>query len=241
MSRKIKIEIKRSIEGKEEIKTYVIPHVEKMRVLGAIRYIQENIEGDLAFRWNCGEGICGSCAIEMDGQPILACKTEIPEETNKITLGPLKAFPVVKDFVFDRSKVDRQARRIKPYFITNNKEKDFWRMHEIDIKDSAEMRTCIDCLICHDSCHVLRDTDLKFLGPRNIVKATSLEKHPMNSFNRSELLKKEGSWNCNVTRCCTDNCPQGIQITQNAIIPLKEKDVSSELIPIWKLFKKKKG
>jgi len=240
MSKKINIEIIKNDGKKQYIKNYMVPFVDKIRVLGAMKHIQENLDGDLAFRWNCGEGICGSCAVEMDGKPVLACKTEILENTKKLTLGPLKAFPIIKDFVFDRSKVDEQAKRIKPYLITNNKEESFWKMHENDIKDSAEMRTCIDCLICHDSCHVIRNTNLKFLGPRNIVKAAALEKHPMNSFNRSKLLKEEGLWNCNVTRCCTDNCPQDIQITQNAIIPFKEKDVNEEILPIWKLFKKSK-
>ncbi len=226
--KKIKVEVSRNENGKEYIKVYEVPFQEKMRVLGAMKHIQENLEGDLAFRWNCGEGICGSCAVELDGKPVLACKTEISEDVKKIKLSPLKAFPVVKDFVFDRSKVDEQAARIKPYFITDNKEKGFWKMDEGDIKDTVEMRTCIDCLICHDSCHVLKNTKLKFLGPRNIVKANSLDTHPMNSLDRTKLVRDEGIANCNVSGCCTDNCPQEIKITDNANIPMKERSISEK-------------
>ncbi len=219
---KIKIFIKRSDGTKE----YAVPFSKKMMVLDALFYIQENSEPDLAFRWNCGEGICGSCAAEVNGKPVLMCKAEITEAMKAISILPLKVFPIIKDLVTDPKEVYEKLTRLKPYFTGNNK-KGLFSIQDKEIKEAQEMRRCIDCFICYDSCHVIRNhQNLKFTGPMNIVKATSFDKHPYEKAERASLLEKEGLWNCNVTRCCSQNCPQKIKITENAIIWSKERAVS---------------
>ncbi|MBI4167566.1 MAG: 2Fe-2S iron-sulfur cluster binding domain-containing protein [Candidatus Aenigmarchaeota archaeon] len=217
---KIKVTVKRG----KEVKIYKVPFRLKMRVLDALLYIQENQEPDLAFRWNCGEGICGSCAAEVNGKAVLMCKEEVKENTKGITIEPLSVFPVIKDLVTDPSDVYKKLDKLKPYYTGAEQEKRFYKIFDKEIKETQEMRKCINCFICYDSCHVIRNhPDLKFTGPMNIVKAVAFDKHPKEKTGRAGLLEKEGLWNCNVTRCCTQNCPQKIKITENAIIWSKER------------------
>ena len=234
----IQITVKRS--GEE--KTYSVPYAPRMRILDSLLFIQENLEPDLAFRWNCGEGVCGSCAGEVDGKPVLMCKAEIVENMQNIRIEPLKVFPVIKDLVTNPSEVYEKLSRLKPYF-TGKEGDGFFTIYEREVRKSQEMRKCIDCFICYDSCHVIRNhPNVSFTGPINIVKAVAQDSHPQNAFSRIRLLEKEGVKFCNVSRCCTENCPQGIKITENAIIPLKEKIISDiGIIGIIKSFRSKKN
>jgi succinate dehydrogenase / fumarate reductase, iron-sulfur subunit len=219
--KEIKITVKRS----EKEETYTIPFISKMHVLEALFHIQENVEPDLAFRWNCREGICGSCAAEVNGRPVLMCKTEITPEMENIRIEPLKVFPVIKDLVTDPSEVYDKLAKLKPYF-TGEKKNEFRKIYDEEIKEVQDMRKCINCFICYDSCHVIRNhPDLKFTGPMNVLKATAMDKHPYEKNERVPLLKEEGIWNCNVSKCCTTNCPQGIKITDDALIPAKERAI----------------
>lgn len=207
-------------------KIYHVPYIEKMRVLDSLFYIQENKQPDLAFRWNCGEGVCGSCAAEVNGKPVLMCKMEVTERMEELNIKPLKVFPIIKDLVTDPKEVYEKLSQLKPFY-TGGRSKELITIHDAEIKETQEMRKCIDCFICYDSCHVIRNhPNLAFPGPMNIVKAVGLDKHPHEQTERSNLLDKEGLRSCNVTRCCSENCPQKIKITEDAIIWAKERAVS---------------
>lgn len=217
----VKVIIKR--KGNEKI--YPVKYCPKMRVLDALLFIQENTEPDLAFRWNCGEGICGSCAAEVNGKPVLTCKKEITSDMKIIRVEPLKVFPLIKDLVVDPSEAYEKLSKLKPYFTGSHKAN--YKIYDEEIREVQEMKKCIDCFICYDSCHVIRNhPDLKFTGPMNIVKAAALDKHPNEKSERANILEREGLWNCNLSRCCTLNCPQKIKITEDAIIWEKERAVS---------------
>ena len=115
-----------------------------------------------------------------------------------------------------------------------------WRWQQEDIERSQEFRKCIECFLCQDVCHVLREHALhpEFIGPRFLVYAAALEMHPLDSDDRlSELRKEHGIGYCNITRCCTKVCPEEITITENAIIPLKERVVDRFYDPVRKLLR----
>jgi len=225
--------------GGEE-KEYRVPVEEGMVVLDAIFYIQGHIEPDLAVRWNCKAAKCGSCSAEVNGKPSLMCKTrmdELPEE-EPITVYPMKAFPIIKDLVTDVSWNYEVNKKIAPF--APDPETD-WKMYQPDVDRVQEFRKCIECFLCQDVCHVLRTHDLtpQFSGPRFFVRIAGLEMHPLDTTSRMEHLKDEaGIGLCNITKCCTEVCPEGIHITDNAIIPLKERVVDEYYDPIRKLFKK---
>jgi succinate dehydrogenase / fumarate reductase iron-sulfur subunit len=199
-----------------------------MVVLDALHRIQARHAPDLALRWNCKAGKCGSCSMEINGRPRLACMTRMnvfePGET--VTVQPLKAFPVLRDLVTDVRWNYEQNRRIRPFAPRPKGPDGQHRMYQEDVDRVQEFRKCIECFLCQDVCHVLRDRERKdaFVGPRFLIRLASLEMHPLDAADRVPAIKDEyGAGMCNITRCCTEVCPEHIGITDNGIIPLKER------------------
>ena len=225
MVKEVKIKIQKFDPEKDDkpyFKEYTVPYHKTMRILDAIKYIQESLDGTLAYRWNCSMGICGSCAMEINGVPVLTCKTELKPNLLGIRISPLKAFPIIKDLVPDYSPVFDREKRMKLFFVSDNPKGEFLRMKNDEIKEVRKFRSCIECMICCDSCRPYRDGNVDFLGPKSIVKAMAYDLHPRDNLNRKKILEDEGLWNCNTTRCCQNSCPQGITITDEGIIPVQE-------------------
>ncbi|HET7465342.1 MAG TPA: succinate dehydrogenase/fumarate reductase iron-sulfur subunit [Candidatus Dormibacteraeota bacterium] len=208
--------------------SYRVPVREGMVVLDAVLWVQANLASDLAVRWNCKAAKCGSCAAEIEGFPRLMCKTAIAEYSGPITVRPMKAFPVIKDLVTDVSWNYEVNKQIPPFTASEEdmKTSEPWRMRQMDVDRVLEFRKCIECFLCQDVCHVLRNHDGKqqYYGPRFMVRIASLEMHPRDVLDRRPLLKGAGGVGyCNITKCCQEVCPEHIHITDNAIIPLKER------------------
>jgi len=226
-----------------ELVNYKCNISEGMVVLDAIHRIQADQANDLACRWNCKAGKCGSCSVEINGKPRLACMTRMNEykEEETITITPLKSFPVMKDIVTDVSWNYEQNKKIKPFSPSKERlNKDFVMMQK-DVDRVQHFRKCIECYLCQNVCHVIRDQSKKdkFVGPRFMIRLASLEMHPMDTADRIPEIKDEyGSGMCNITRCCTDVCPEEIQITDDGIIPLKERVVDRFYDPIVMFFRK---
>src|SRR5215467_16386788 len=217
---------------------------EGMVVLDAIHQIQAEQAGDLAVRWNCKAGRCGSCSAEVNGHPRLMCMTrlnELPLE-KPVTVEPMKAFPLKKDLVTDVSWNYRVKKAIKPFKPRPPDAPDgTWRMAQADVDRVQELRKCIECYLCQDVCHVLREHNMhdQFIGPRFLVYTAALEMNPLDTADRlGDLRDSCGIGYCNITKCCTKVCPEEIKITDNAIIPLKERVVDEYYDPLRRLFKK---
>ncbi len=226
---------------------YRVPTEEGMVVLDVIHAIQASQANDLAVRWNCKAGKCGSCSAEINGKPRLMCMTRMNvfEPGELITVAPMKTFPIIRDLVTDVSFNYEMAKMI-PAFKPRPKEADGTRrMFQEDIDRGQEFHKCIECFLCQNVCHVIRDhEDNKkyFAGPRLFVRLAALEMHPLDTNDRKELLKeKAGLGFCNITKCCTEVCPEHIHITDNAIIPLKERLVDEYYDPLARLFSKLTG
>ena len=214
-----------------------------MVVLDAVHQIQADQANDLAVRWNCKAGKCGSCSAEVNGMPKLMCMTrlsELPLE-KPVTLEPMRSFPLVRDLVTDVSwnyRVKAGIRRFKPR--PPDAPDGTWRMMQADVDRVQEFRKCIECFLCQDVCHVLRDHQRHedFVGPRYLVHVAALEMHPLDVEDRVEELRRaHGIGYCNITKCCTQVCPEHITITDNAIIPLKERVVDEFYDPLGRLMK----
>ena len=222
---------------------YTTDVTEGMVVLDAVHQVQAESANDMAVRWNCKAGKCGSCSAEVNGNPRLMCMTRLNQIdiTKPVTIEPMKTFPSIKDLVTDVSWNFRAKKSIKKF---NPRKPDApdgtWRMQQVDIERVQEFRKCIECFLCQDVCHVLRDHQMfdEFAGPRHMVYAAALEMNPMDTENRVPDLKNEhGIGLCNITKCCTKVCPENITITDNAIIPLKERVVDQLYDPIGKLLR----
>ncbi len=218
---------------------YKVPIEEGMVVLDAIHYIQQNIDPSIAVRWNCKAAKCGSCSAEVNGKPQLLCKSRMDkfEPGEEITVQPIKTFPHIKDLVTDVSWNYEVNKKIVPFTPKPNAN---WVIYQEDIERVQEFRKCIECFLCQNVCHVLRDHDRKdgFYGPRFMVRLAGLEMHPVDGANRLKMVKEDaGIGFCNITKCCTEVCPEDIHITDNAIIPMKERVVDEFYDPIAKFFK----
>jgi succinate dehydrogenase / fumarate reductase iron-sulfur subunit len=230
-----------------QFRDYSTETTEGMVVLDAVHQIQADQANDLAVRWNCKAGKCGSCSAEVNGMPRLMCMTrmnELPVD-EPITIEPMKAFPIVRDLVTDVSWNYEVKKRIPAFKPRKPDAPDgTWRMDQRDVDRVMEFRKCIECFLCQDVCHVLRDHHMhdRFIGPRFLVHAAALEMHPLDTEDRRDQLREDhGIGYCNITKCCTNVCPEHITITDNAIIPLKERVVDRAFDPLTKLVRLVRG
>ena len=230
-----------------EFRDYKVEMDEGQVVLDVIHTVQATQAIDLAVRWNCKAGKCGSCSAEVNGQPRLMCMTRMNlfQPGELITVAPIKTFPLIKDLVTDVSFNFEVAKEI-PAFRPRDPEPDgTYRMMQEDIDRGQEFRKCIECFLCQNVCHVIRDhPDNKpaFYGPRFFVRLAELEMHPLDMADRTELIRTAGGIGmCNITKCCTEVCPEDIHITDNAIIPLKERVADKYYDPFRWIFGKLTG
>jgi len=220
---------------------------EGMVVLDAVHQIQAEQANDMAVRWNCKAGKCGSCSAEVNGDPRLMCMTRLNQLdlSQPVTVEPMRAFPSIRDLVTDVSWNFRTKQGIARFTPRPPDAADgTWRMQQADVERVQEFRKCIECFLCQDVCHVLRDHQMfdEFAGPRHMVYAAALEMHPLDTGKRARDLKsRHGVGFCNITKCCTKVCPEGITITDNAIIPLKERVIDQLYDPVAKLFRVIRG
>jgi succinate dehydrogenase / fumarate reductase iron-sulfur subunit len=226
---------------------YAVECDEGMVVLDAVHRVQAEQAPDLACRWNCKAGKCGSCSAEINGRPKLMCMTRLSDypESETVTISPIKAFKVIRDLATDVKGNYAVHRSIPPFRPRKPDAPDgTWRMHQYEVERAQEFRKCIECFLCQDVCHVLRNHGKHddFLGPAYAVRAAFLETHPLDVEDRREFLREQGGLGyCNITKCCTEVCPEHIKITDNAIIPLKERVADKYFDPVRWLVRKLGG
>jgi succinate dehydrogenase / fumarate reductase iron-sulfur subunit len=226
-----------------QFRDYTAEVTEGMVVLDAVHQIQATQAPDLAVRWNCKAGKCGSCSAEINGHPRLMCMTRLQQLRldRPITVEPMRSFPPIRDLVTNVSWNYQVKKKIAPFQPRKPDAPDgTWRVTQHDVDRVQEFRKCIECFLCQDVCHILREHHLhdEFIGPRFLVHVAALEMHPLDTRNRlAELRSQFGVGYCNITRCCTKVCPEHITITENAIIPLKERVVDEFYDPVRKVLR----
>ena len=215
--------------GGGEFKDYRVETGEGMVVLDVIHRIQATQAPDLACRWNCKAGKCGSCSAEVNGQPRLMCMTRMNlfADGETVSVAPIRTFPIIRDLVADVSYNFEKAKQVPPLRLRPPDPDGKYRMRQEDVDRPQEFHKCIECFLCQDVCHVIRDHEDKkraFAGPRFFIKIAGLDMHPLDTRDRSAFIKDQaGVGLCNITKCCTEVCPEHIHITDNGIIPLKER------------------
>jgi succinate dehydrogenase / fumarate reductase iron-sulfur subunit len=240
MAEEATLRIYRGGNDSGEMVDYKVPLAPGMVVLDAVHSVQAMHSPDLAVRWNCKAGKCGSCSAEVNGKPRLLCMDRMDKYPagEPITIRPMKSFPVVKDLACDVSWNYEVNKKIPPFKMKPTNGEPKFSQEEAD--RVQEFRKCIECFLCQNVCHVLREHNKHdvFSGPRFFVRVAGLEMHPLDDADRIPLLKDEmGLGYCNITKCCTEVCPEHIHITDNAIIPLKERVVDRFYDPLKKLLR----
>ncbi|MDT7716959.1 MAG: succinate dehydrogenase / fumarate reductase, iron-sulfur subunit [Pseudonocardiales bacterium] len=219
-------------------------------VLDVIHRLQTTQAPDLAVRWNCKAGKCGSCSAEINGRPRLLCMTRMstlpPQQP--VTVTPMRTFPVIRDLVTDVSYNYRKAREVRSFMPPKGVEPGEYRMQQVDVERSQEFRKCIECFLCQNTCHVIRDHEENkenFSGPRFLMRIAELDMHPLDAADEEGVDRKRAAQDehglgfCNITKCCTEVCPEHIKITDNALIPMKERVVDLRFDPLIRLFRRK--
>jgi len=237
LSRELLLRIWRGDASGGDLVDFVVPVEEGEVVLDAVHKTQALHAGDLAVRWNCKAGKCGSCSAEINGHPRLMCMTRLSSlPSGPVTITPLRTFPVIRDLVTDVSFNYEKARQVPAFSPRPEQPVAPFIMYQQDVERSQEFRKCIECWLCQDVCHVIRDHEENkphYSGPRFFIRWAELDMHPNDGLDRKEALQDtQGLGYCNVTKCCTEVCPEGIKITDNAIIPMKERVVDAKYDPL---------
>ena len=221
-------------------------------VLDVIHRLQATQTPDLAVRWNCKAGKCGSCSAEINGRPRLLCMTRMstlpPQQP--VTVTPMRTFPVIRDLVTDVSYNYQKAREIRAFMPPKGVQPGEYRMQQMDVERSQEFRKCIECFLCQNTCHVIRDHEENkenFSGPRVLMRIAELDMHPLDAADEEDVDRKKAAQDehglglCNITKCCTEVCPEHIQITDNALIPMKERVADIRFDPLARLLRRNRG
>jgi succinate dehydrogenase / fumarate reductase iron-sulfur subunit len=242
----LRMRVWRGDEDGGELVDYTVEVEEGEVVLDAIHRLQATQAGDLAVRWNCKAGKCGSCSAEINGRPRLLCMTRLSifEPAETITVTPMRTFPVLRDLVTDVSFNYEKAKQVPAFTPPADLKPGDYRMQQVDVERSQEFRKCIECFLCQDTCHVVRDHEENkpaFAGPRFFIRYAELDMHPLDTVDRKNMLQEEqGLGLCNITKCCTEVCPEHIKITDNAIIPMKERVVDVKFDPWGKVMRSRR-
>jgi succinate dehydrogenase / fumarate reductase, iron-sulfur subunit len=239
VSYQAKFQVWRGEAGAGELRDYTVEVNEGEVVLDVIHRLQATQAPDLAVRWNCKAGKCGSCSAEINGMPRLLCMTRMSTfaEDETVSVTPIRTFPVIRDLVTDVSWNYTKAREV-PSFDPGDVKPGEFRMMQRDVARSQEFRKCIECFLCNNVCHVVRDHEENmpaFAGPRFLMRVAELEMHPADTADRREVVQSDhGLGFCNITKCCTEVCPEHIKITDNALIPMKERVAGQRYDPlVW--------
>jgi succinate dehydrogenase / fumarate reductase iron-sulfur subunit len=239
MGTKRQFRVWRGDESGGQLEDFEVEVNEGEVVLDIIHRLQATQTPDLAVRWNCKAGKCGSCSMEINGKPRLGCMTRMSTfgDEEVVTVTPVRTFPIIRDLVTDVSFNYQKARELPAFEPPKNLLPGEYRMQQIDVERSQEFRKCIECFLCQNVCHVIRDHEenkTAFSGPRFFIRAAELDMHPLDEReDRKEMAQAEqGLGYCNITKCCTEVCPEHIKITDNAIIPMKERVVDRKFDPI---------
>lgn len=222
----IKIKVLRfdpGVDSDSYLETYEIEEKEKMKVLDALNFINDHYNSNLAFRSSCRAGQCGSCALKMNGNIVLACKAEI--ETDAI-IEPLD-FPVIKDLVVDRSEIEEKAAKMRLFLekCGENLTDDLSPtcpdiIPAEDCADSKKVRSCIECFSCLSACPVLKESS-EYAGPYFMRSLSKFALDPRDSDDRALEGLEEGLYCCTTCGKCAEVCPKEISIPGDAIEKLR--------------------
>jgi succinate dehydrogenase / fumarate reductase, iron-sulfur subunit len=246
MTYDLKLRIWRGDSSGGGLVDFTVPVDDGEVVLDAVHHVQALHAGDLSVRWNCKAGKCGSCSAEVNGKPRLMCMTRLSDfpTDEAITITPMRTFPVIRDLVTDVKFNYVKATEVPPFTPTAEQPQAPFRMQQVDVERSQEFRKCIECFLCQNTCHVIRDHEENkeaFSGPRFFIRYAELEMHPNDALDRRHLVQEDrGLGMCNITKCCTEVCPEHIKITDNGIIPMKERVVDVKYDPI-RFLRRKRG
>ena len=218
-------------DEKPHYETYNVEKTEKMKVLDALNYINEKYNANIAYRCSCRAGQCGSCALKVNGEVVLACKAEIED---KAVIEPLD-FDVIKDLVVDRSEIENRIKEMKLYLkgeeIPQDSEACLMVLKPEEYADSKKLRSCIECFSCISACPVIKETS-EYAGPYFMRYLSKFALDPRDVDSRAKIGFDEGLYCCTTCGKCAEVCPKEISAVGGAIEKLREISCQEDIGPL---------
>jgi len=211
-----------TIEDSPRYETFEIPFEKEMRVLDVLDYAAENCGVGVGYRWFCGVKRCGMCGVTVNGKPVLACWEKA---TPSMVIEPLPNMPVIRDLVVDRSAFERSTLDLEPCLERGKPYETFPEpLTHTDFEDAFKLMNCIECYVCTGACPVFADADHRgFAGPASFVQLAKVALHPKDEGDRVALALKGDIYACVSCYQCSNVCPVGINVLEDAIEKLKRR------------------
>lgn len=218
----IKVRLRRGDDSTAEYQSYEVPALESQTVLDVVTWIQRKLAPDLSYRFACRVGMCGSCAMTVNGKPRWTCRTHVSKviDGDSLVIEPLRNMPVIKDLVCDLSEFFDKWTRAKGRFIPTKTRQDV--IQAIKPKDKKRRLAnagieCINCGVCYAACDVV-EQDKQYLGPAALNRAWTLLNDVRDGGNieRLRAVSREGGCqSCHSQQGCSHYCPNTLNPTQS--------------------------
>lgn len=196
---------------------FKVPVQKWTTVLEAILFVKQNLDHSVAVRYSCRQASCGSCGMQINGKPSLACYTKISElNSNVVTVEPMHNFPIIRDLAVDSKQMFATHKKMKPYIIREDSEltpgtKEFLQTPE-DVEKYLQFSYCIKCGLCNSSCPTMA-TDTSFIGPQGLAQAYRYVADNRDEGKKERLKiidQSHGIWRCHFAGSCSHVCPKGV-------------------------------
>ena len=195
---------------------YEVPCPKEWVVLDGLNHIKDRLDGTLSYRWSCRMGICGSCGMNVNGEPKLTCATFLADYApGPIRVEPLPNFPLIRDLIVDIGDFMQKLVRVKPWIVRQTEKplsEGEYRQTPEELDEYKQFSMCINCMLCYAACPIY-GLDPKFLGPAAIALAQryNLDNRDEGASDRMEVLSEhEGIWGCTFVGECTKVCPKNV-------------------------------
>lgn len=195
---------------------YEVPFHEEWMVLDALNYVKDSLDGTLSYRWACRMGVCGSCGMMVDGEPVLTCATYLSDVLpGPIRVEPLRGFPVVRDLVGSLDDFMGKLEGVRPW-IVRREERPLSEGEYLQTPDELaaykQYAMCINCMLCYAACPIY-ELEPGFTGPAAIALAQryNLDSRDQGADERLDHLSRdEGIWACTLVGECSAVCPKDV-------------------------------
>ena len=219
MADRVVLEVQRYRPEREEApswQSYEVPVRREWTVLDALNFVKDDLDGTLSYRWACRMGVCGSCGMMVDGEPVLTCAAYLePRLPGPIRVAPLKHFPVIRDLVVDISGFLEKLKAVKPWIVRDDARplsEGAFRQTPDELERYKQESMCINCMLCYAACPIV-PLEPGFLGPAAIALAQRYNQDSRDQGageRRAILAGKDGIWSCTFVSECTTVCPKGV-------------------------------
>jgi fumarate reductase iron-sulfur subunit len=194
---------------------FEVPVQRNWKVLDAINYIKDELDGSLSHRWSCRMAVCGSCGMNVDGVPTLTCKKPCDELPDTVTVEPLSNFPVVRDLVVELDGFMEKLQKVKPFILRAKEravEEGTHRQSPEELEEFKQFSMCINCMLCYAACPVVAN-EPEFLGPAAIALGHryNLDSRDEGQAERNAIFRGEGTvFSCSYANECSEVCPKHV-------------------------------